>query len=570
MRSDSIFRTATAVFLIGFLVYQNLDNELGRYGPSHSVAPGPVVLQVFNQIVVNNTTQVATTIIAVEGGASATIHTSTTNSTANNKTLPQQNGNDDNNNNNNHSYSVGSNTNSSDSLHNRTLALENALQETVRLLYANSPHLEFWLDQPLPRIYIYESIAQDWSNATLISDCIDRVFLGDKLGGWRNCKWYPNICTDVHPPSNSQEAKYMAYRYNHVVDIGQLEWFRSYPQKTLHLEEADLLLVPYPYWSRCVCQRGETFHKTICPDKFSHIKMHVLKHLPVQNRTTSNRHLWLFGTDTEHIGARVRSRSQVSLSLGTTTVCQYNTTPCGHLAHPYMNTNDCYQPNKLSQQPWWDNSTKRPFAMGCIMGTPHNLEMRLDFQSNHQKHIGDRVGGKPIRFVDLGKRRAPMTEEDMAKVYRQSIFCPIFPGDTAQQKRFFDAMLNGCIPLVPAWESMDSTEFPSNFRYQFLSTQKTYPFHAGTFFGDKHAGIDYVRDLLVTFDGACGVPCMKDAMETVLANGTELERLQSNVRKHAPLFSYGLEDNSYRYVDAFAALLVSLRHYLYGISDKLP
>eukprot|EP00541_Cyclophora_tenuis_P010542 CAMPEP_0116554386 /NCGR_PEP_ID=MMETSP0397-20121206/7565_1 /TAXON_ID=216820 /ORGANISM="Cyclophora tenuis, Strain ECT3854" /LENGTH=60 /DNA_ID=CAMNT_0004079545 /DNA_START=36 /DNA_END=218 /DNA_ORIENTATION=+ len=47
-----------------------------------------------------------------------------------------------------------------------------------------------------------------------------------------------------------------------------------------------------------------------------------------------------------------------------------------------------------------------------------------------------------------------------------------------------------------------------------------------------------------------------------MANQTELQRLQANVRKYAPLFSYGLENNAYQAVDAFSALLVNLRHYV--------
>ena len=60
---------------------------------------------------------------------------------------------------------------------------------------------------------------------------------------------------------------------------------------------------------------------------------------------------------------------------------------------------------------------------------------------------------------------------------------------------------------------------------------------------------------------------MKGAMDQVLSNTTELKRLQISLKDYAKLATFGLDDNMYRSVDAFAAMLVQLRHYVSKLDE---
>uniref|UniRef100_A0A7S1D6X7 Exostosin GT47 domain-containing protein n=1 Tax=Cyclophora tenuis TaxID=216820 RepID=A0A7S1D6X7_CYCTE len=133
------------------------------------------------------------------------------------------------------------------------------------------------------------------------------------------------------------------------------------------------------------------------------------------------------------------------------------------------------------------------------------------------------------------------------------------PGDTPVQKRFFDVMMHGCIPIMPTWPSNLPNQ-TTNWRPGMSALSQTFPFAPLHFHNDSQAGIDYINDVIVTFDGECGGPCARESMERVMGNLTELQRLRANVKKYAPLFAYGIQHNSYRNLDAFAAIVVNLRH----------
>jgi hypothetical protein len=138
-------------------------------------------------------------------------------------------------------------------------------------------------------------------------------------------------------------------------------------------------------------------------------------------------------------------------------------------------------------------------------------------------------------------------------------------------KRFFDVILNGCIPLVPLfYESSNALPYPSSHDnptwFVVTNVLATYPYAKDLQFrGDRVAGVDWLNDMMVTFNATCGAPCARKAMDRVLSDTSELQRLQGNIKKYAPLFCYGLEHNMYRHVDAFYALLVNIRHYLYSL-----
>ena len=456
--------------------------------------------------------------------------------------------------------------------------LHDAVQETTRLLYQDSPNLTFWLEQPLPKIYIYPTLPHEWSDPTNISDCIHQNFLFDKRTNesWPNCRWYPNrICSDEVAPKSFFEIKYMTYRQNYNMDIQYLEWFRNYPLRTEDPQEADLFVVPYPHWSHCLCRKDFKKRAPSCSYNVATMNQAVLTSLNLWNISdmlSMQRHLWLWGIDWGLLKPNFQRTGHFSLHLGTSPCVLGSSSekPCGHLVVPFVSTEPWFQPDAHGKQDWWDNMRDRRYAMGAILGTPKSLVMRVEFTKTYQDLLGDTVGGKPLRIIDLGTTRAPMKSIDFSMVYRESILCPVLPGDGPPQKRIYDVMMMGCIPIMPVWDSYDSvngTTYPSLFAHRRESARMTYAYHRSSFSGDGDAGLDYVRDLVVTFNGTCGLACLKGAAEAVLSNVEELDRLQGNLRKYSRLFSYGLEDRAYRYADGFTATLVSMRHYLYRLKE---
>lgn len=162
------------------------------------------------------------------------------------------------------------------------------------------------------------------------------------------------------------------------------------------------------------------------------------------------------------------------------------------------------------------------------------------------------------------------------KLYRESIFCPVFRGDTPQQKRFFDAILSGCIPVVFSHHFLqneqDEMYSTSYFSPHSGTTSRVYPWAKGSF-GDKYPemGIEYSKLVIEIEETAlgetiCDVKCMVKTLEILLTKDpAALKEKQNTIARYARLFSYGLQHNAFQYVDAMSALLVRARHYaLYG------
>ena len=363
----------------------------------------------------------------------------------------------------------------------------------------------------------------------------------------------------------------MNYKANYNNDLAYPTWFQGYPARTRNASEADLFLVPYPHKSHCLCHKDFRKHNPACTLSLDDIQENIvskLTHYPARKE----RHVFLFGVDWGQVPKQIRNYldRSISISLGDASACRGKMKKlCGHFVTPYLSTGAAYQPDALSRKSddWW-TSRKRAFSVGAVLGTPHNFHMRVELTKNRSIHLGDSVGGLPVDLIDLGQRRQQILPRDIMAVYSKSIFCPVLPGDGCAQKRFFDVILNDCIPVVPIFHKSDDTDgYPTFWRWEnHCSIRRTYPFARGTFFGDETAGIDY-QSLVVTFDGFCGIACMKGAMEQVLSNTTELKRLQTSLKDYAKLATFGLDGNMYRSVDAFAAILVQLRHYVSKLDE---
>lgn len=128
-------------------------------------------------------------------------------------------------------------------------------------------------------------------------------------------------------------------------------------------------------------------------------------------------------------------------------------------------------------------------------------------------------------------------------------------------------MMSLCIPVVMAhyWDDkegfMDSSHFAPG-----VSVSKTYPFVKGSFEKYPDMGIDYSKLVLEINEKECynatGIlDCLPVILKKWLKDPVALREKQYSLAKYARVFSFGMEDNAFQYVDAMSALLVRARHF---------
>ena len=469
-----------------------------------------------------------------------------------------------------------------------TNKFDDKLEATTRLLYKDSSDLSYWLKQPPPKLYIYDTFPDDIANAKNVSTCVmdsyKRWFL-DRNYNHTNCEWFPKVCDDKYPPdrNDSVQRVFMAKRMNYNNDVAFLHWFQTkYPYRTSDPAQADFFLVPYAHWSHCVCARCFWTRASRCFSSWEdYIQPNITSRLPYWNQQTTNRHLFVFGADYQMIEERFRNAVSFSLSLGEVSSCTGKAdVPCGDMVVPYLSTQRNDQPSFLASlsEEWW-TTRPRTFALGAILGSPGRLTWRTKFVQNYTELLGDSIGGMPYNVTDLGHSRIPLKQDQVSDVYSESVFCIILPGDGCAQKRFFDVMMNGCIPLVPYLKTSSEPDSPTfHPSGGICAIRTTYPFIKGAFVHDANAGLDY-ESLVLRWDATCGFDCLKDTLEEALNDTERIYRIRRNIREVVTLFSYELENdgdndngdsgdgNDYEedgttIPDAFMATTVSIRHYL--------
>lgn len=58
---------------------------------------------------------------------------------------------------------------------------------------------------------------------------------------------------------------------------------------------------------------------------------------------------------------------------------------------------------------------------------------------------------------------------------------------------------------------------------------------------------------------------VRPTIEALMQNYTEIRRLQLNLMKYAPYFSYGMGSDSHKHPDAFSQIMESMKFYLAGL-----
>lgn len=327
---------------------------------------------------------------------------------------------------------------------------DHAILETTKLLYRNSPPdvLQFWLSQPPPKVYIYNTVPANFSDVGVISRCVDHVFLGHNVTGtWvgtkKNCRWRPEICDDQTAPAKSKDRKFVSYRYNYNTDVAYLDKFNRYPHRTTDPSDADLFVVPYPHKSHCLCHKDFRQYSARCAVPFSEIESNVLRKLDLLNDPAKSsiphsreRHVFFFGADWSQELAPFRAAAfqSITISLGPVLPCDDDPNQsCGHVTVPYLATDPDFQPYRLSEpdlESIWLPTIERPYLVGAALSSPKGLPLRGKFLKGWKRWIDESIDGKPHQIINMGIRRSGKkpTSRDFMQLYRNSTICLIVSG----------------------------------------------------------------------------------------------------------------------------------------------
>jgi hypothetical protein len=460
-----------------------------------------------------------------------------------------------------------------DYIYNYNYSYLHVLKETTKLLYENSRDLDFWMSQPAPKIYIYDNVPDHMSSVENVSQCVNDHFLGADAK-WDRCGWKPTVCNDGNEPLfGHQKLQFVANRYNYNNDVAFLDLFLTYPGRTFDPNEADLFVVPYPHRSHCLCQKDFKKKRPLCSYSRATLERDLYPYLTHLDRGAPNsRHLFLLGSDWYLSMTYLRMSIDMSLSLGPADGClnkrgKRRKTSCGHIIIPYVSTGIEHQPNALSNldEAWW-TTRERLYSVGTKLGVSRALTHRRKFMSTQEEILGPTIGGLPTMVTGLNNQARSLESADSAmEIYRNSTFCPVLPGDGTPQKRFFDVIMSGCIPVVYVFPG-DEDGWPS-FHPHRVSLTRSYPFAKGVLFNDTNAGVD-IESLVIAINGTCGVPCMKETLEAEIANTETLTHRRLMLRKYASLFALGLDSEQHSSVDAFSATIVTLRHHLHHLPPR--
>ncbi|KAL7536111.1 hypothetical protein ACHAXR_006921 [Thalassiosira sp. AJA248-18] len=346
---------------------------------------------------------------------------------------------------------------------------------------------------------------------------------------------------------------------NGQADIAIIDLFRSFPGRTDDPKEADIFIVPYPHASHCISKPGGIWLNACGHIGQNLVQDGVFKTLN-HYAGNENRHLFLNVINQGNSNPVMRN-TPLSLSIGP----RYKGT---NLLVPYLNNLASFQPSAIRNRDvsWW--TRPRTYSLTYFFGIS-NSKMRSSprvwrryFLENVQQTWPDNLGGLPyaIRVMPSGKKPP---SRFFSHMYKDSIFCPTLPGDTPPQKRFFDVIMMGCIPVVFSWDFDSNGENRTSWHQpggQFI--EDSYPWIKGSNSVHPRNEIDY-KSFVVEVRG--GVENFRPTIEALMQNYTDIRRRQLNLMKYAPYFSYGMGSDSHKHPDSFSKILESLRFYLDGL-----
>ena len=396
--------------------------------------------------------------------------------------------------------------------------------------------------------------------------------------------FYDNLPADVG--KDVEEAMYRIYTgfnstmlpvcLNYMSELALIQLFRSYPGRTWNASEADLFFVPYGHGSHCaITPEWQTGCPHIAQESLDGLfsSLHFFRQHPY-------RHIFLTAQGSFLIHRRI-----LNVPLKLTSGPHLNATPPGEIVMFQFNDAPRFQPSQFADKgdDWW--TRPRRYAFSATIGEQNarmkrrrgGRRFRGYFREDMSRHHSENktIGGLPFKISEIGGNLSLGVLNVALDDYANSVFCPILPGDIAWQRRFFDAILSGCLPLVLSWETPDKPGGKSWFlkssrdnRPRTYSIQQSYPFAKGLF--NDEIEIDY-ESFVVECPGRPyferDVTCLRHTMEDLLLRRPdEIRKRQLAMKKIALSFTFGLGKDAHRYHDGFARIVKALRFYV----DHLP
>jgi hypothetical protein len=328
---------------------------------------------------------------------------------------------------------------------------------------------------------------------------------------------------------------------NFQADLAIIDLFRTFPGRTKNPDEADFFVVPYPHASHCLqlnLMKG-WIHECRHISRFTIKKMiGGLRHYKGNER----KHIFINSMEVWQSNPRLRN-VPLSLNYGP----RLNEGGY-HIAVPYLSDDPSFQPSALTKrgEQWW--LRPRELSLSYFYGL-ENPKMRTNFRKYRRfffeevranwtsPYLGNNL---PYIVESLGSQQLPSSYFNA--IYKHSVFCPTLPGDGPTQKRFFDVIIMGCIPVVLEFETDMASQSKTSWHAPGgHPVESSLPFakHSNSISTENQ--IDY--DSFVVKIKEVGE--MRETLENLFRNHTEIQRLQLNLMKNAQYFLYGIGDDSH-------------------------
>ena len=224
---------------------------------------------------------------------------------------------------------------------------------------------------------------------------------------------------------------------------------------------------------------------------------------------------------------------------------------------PPPNTEPENQPSALAKFDW-----VAPRKIALFLNAGLVTKVRRDAYSVLEKTPA--IAGLPVELHTIKNHRDfVLGPQETWQKYRESYFCPILKGDLPYQKRFYDVLSAGCIPVVIASTSRDNNPHKSWFMEGALGYNVTHPFayskYIHTLEDKERLGLIDYSEFVVEVDS---VNSIVPTIESLLKNDMEaIVAMQTAIGKVAKKFVYGLDDEMYTSGDAFDSILLQLEEY---------
>lgn len=427
-----------------------------------------------------------------------------------------------------------------------------------------------------------------------------------------NLKFYvaelpETVSTEVEDDVKGKLGNGTALRSEVSMEFALKQLFETSPCRTYNISESDLHIVPYMHSADCDYNFDPTKGSTGCSQVKTHrinlVRSSVPSYVPIDRQVFIS--MGPESATRDHLrfaqyGLNIPRPIKVKLTTGDR---QHN----GIFAMPTLNLLPKYQPSIISKrdESWW--TRPRKYAFVAVYGqlnhrmNPYSKQPRC-FRNHFFHHLNrefsdqeDFAGtGLPYlaRYIDEEKVKAKKGNYD----YGRSVLCPILAGDSPYSMRFFDVILEGCIPVFVEWnlinreintEMKKSWWIPSKIypcapdedrrsigteasniveTFPFISSLSTY--NNTDDITNQDWAIDY-RSFVITAPGNSSnqsdMTAIFDAMISVLNDPEELRRRQLNMMKYATRLTMGLGLDAHEYDDAFAGALKLLELYKDGL-----